>query len=315
MVKIGVSFPQTSMPADRASIEQVADAVESLGYHHITAIEHVLGADHDVHTELASRGIPWSAYDVDSTFHEPLVLFAFLAARTSVELATGVVVLPQRQTALLAKQAANVDILCGGRLRLGVGVGWNHLEYEALDKPFHNRGKRIEEQIQLLRTYWTQRSVTFTGDYEQATGVGIAPRPVQRPIAIWVGGSSEVAYRRVGRVADGWFPQVPPGPKLDAARDIVSSAAAAAGRDPETIGMEGEVALDHQGIEKALDRIGRWEAAGATHITVNTMRAGFTSADQHVSVLTEIAARLSLQGRSTSARDLAAETAPGASES
>ena len=157
----------------------------------------------------------------DTTFHEPFVLFGYLAAITSLELVTGIIILPQRQTALVAKQAAEVDLLTNGQFRLGVGLGWNAVEYEALGKDFTNRGARMDEQIELLRRLWTEATVTFDGEFERVTGAGLAPLPVQRPIPIWIGGSSTRAYQRIGRLADGWFPMTPPGPKLDEARSIV----------------------------------------------------------------------------------------------
>jgi probable F420-dependent oxidoreductase len=173
---------------------------------------------------------PWDRpYDVRTTFREPFVLFGYLAALTSLELVTGVIILPQRQTALVAKQAAEVDLLTGGRFRLGVGIGWNQVEYQALGKDFGNRGRRSEEQIALLRLLFTEQSVTFEGADEQVVGAGISPLPVQRPIPIWIGGSSPRAYQRIGRLADGWFPQVVPGPALDEARGSVEQAARDAG--------------------------------------------------------------------------------------
>src|SRR5438132_4951635 len=162
--------------------------------------DHVLGADPAVHAR-------WNGpYDVDTTFHEPLVFYGFLAAITQLELVTGILVAPQRQTALLAKQAAEVDILSEGRFRLGIGVGWNPVEYQALGQSFSTRGEREEEQIGLLRRLWTERSVTHEGKSDRIIGAGLAPMPIQRPIPIWLGGVSPVAYRRMGEFADGWFP-------------------------------------------------------------------------------------------------------------
>ena len=184
------------------------------------AYDHVAGADPAVHTG-------WDGpYDVHTTFHEPLVLYGFLAAVGSMELVTGIIILPQRQTVLAAKQAAEVDLLTGGKFRLGVGIGWNRVEYEALGQDFSTRGQRLEEQITLLRRLWTEQSVTFSGTFDRITGAGLAPMPVQRPIPVWVGGRSPRAYRRAGRLADGWFPMMGPGPQLDEARRIVTDAAA-----------------------------------------------------------------------------------------
>ena len=282
-MRIGVVFPQTEIGGDRGAIRAYAERVEELGFAHILAYDHVLGADPEVHA-------PWNGpYDVDTTFHEPFVLFGYLAAITALELVTGIIILPQRQTALVAKQAADVDVLTNGNFRLGIGLGWNAVEYEALGKDLTDRGRRMSEQIELMRSLWTQRSVTHHGTYEHVTGAGLAPLPVQRPIPIWFGAASEPAYRRTGRLADGWFPQVPPGPHLDAARAIVDQAAAAAGRDPSSLQMEGRVSWTAAGIEKVVDHVARWRDAGASHLSINTMNAGLGAVDDHLGVLTTVA--------------------------
>jgi len=235
-VRIGVVFPQTEIGADVGAVRAYVQRVEELGYRHVLAYDHVLGADTAVHRN-------WQGpYDLATTFHEPFVLFGYVAGITALELVTGIIILPQRQTALVAKQAAEVDLLSRGRFRLGIGLGWNAVEYEALGQDFSTRGRRMEEQVELLRRLWTEPSVTFHGRFDRVTGAGLAPLPVQRPIPVWFGAQSERAYRRVGRLADGWFPQVPPGPKLDQARTVVERAAAEAGRDPASLGMEGRVA-------------------------------------------------------------------------
>jgi probable F420-dependent oxidoreductase len=278
-MQIGVVFPQTEIGADRGAVRAYAERIEELGFDHLLAYDHVLGADPEVHT-------PWRGpYNVDTTFHEPFVLFGYLAAVTSVELVTGIIILPQRQTALVAKQAAEVDLLTNGRFRLGVGLGWNAVEYEALGADFSDRGRRVGEQIELMRSLWTQRSVTHLGTYEHVTGAGLAPLPVQRPIPVWFGAASEPAYRRAGRLADGWFPQVPPGPALDAARAIVDDAARGAGRDPGGLGMEGRVSWTADGVDKLVDHVGRWRAVGASHVSINTMGAGLGSVDGHLAAL------------------------------
>ncbi len=285
-------FPQTEIGGDVGAVRAYAETVDRLGYSHVLAYDHVLGADPAVHRA-------WSGpYDLDSTFHEPFVLFGYMAAFTSLEFTTGIVILPQRQTALVAKQAAEVDVLSGGRLRLGVGLGWNAVEYEALGKTFSDRGRRVEEQVELLRRLWTEPSVTFHGTYEHVTGAGLAPRPVQRPIPVWFGAQSPPAYRRVGRLGDGWLPQVPPGPKLDEARAIVDQAAREAGRDPAALGMEGRVSWGDKTIDKLAGQVGRWRAAGASHVSVNTMGAGLATVDDHLRVLGEIAVALELMARS-----------------
>jgi probable F420-dependent oxidoreductase len=288
-MQIGVVFPQTEVGADAGAVRAYAERVQELGYAHILAYDHVVGADPRVHTG-------WQGpYNLSSTFHEPMVLFGYLGALTTMELVTGIIILPQRQTVLVAKQAAEIDLLTGGRLRFGIGIGWNAVEYEALGKNFADRGRRVDEQVQLMRRLWTAESVSHEGEFEKVTGAGIAPLPVQRPIPIWIGGSSPAAYRRTGRLADGWFPQLPPGPKLDEARAIVERAAVEAGRDPRIIGMEGRISWGEQGVPRLLDHADRWRQAGASHVSLNTMGAGLRSVDGHLAVLAEAAAALDVE--------------------
>jgi probable F420-dependent oxidoreductase len=298
-MRIGVVFPQTEIGADAGAVRAYAQRVEDLGYRHVLAYDHVLGADPDVHR-------PWvGPYDVHTTFHEPLVLFGYMAAITSLEFVTGIIILPQRQTALVAKQAAEVDLLSRGRFRFGIGIGWNRVEYDALGKDFTNRGARSEEQIELLRHLWTEPSVTFEGAHERVVGAGIAPLPRQRPIPIWFGAASPRAYHRAGRLGDGWFPQVPPDDRLDKARAMVEAGARDAGRDPRTIGMEGRVNWGPGGVDKLVDHVGRWRDKGATHLSINTMRAELGGVDGHLDALAATADALGLQP------DPATEDAPG----
>jgi probable F420-dependent oxidoreductase len=287
-MKIGAIYPQTELPTDPTSVRAYANGVEALGYNHILSFDHVVGADPAVH-----QG--WNRpYDVDTTFHEPLVLYGFLAAITSLELVTGIIIGPQRQTALLAKQAAEVDVLTEGRFRLGMGVGWNTVESEALGQDFSTRGKREEEQIDLLRRLWTERSVTFDGRFDRVTGAGISPLPVQRPIPLWLGGSSPAAYNRIGRLADGWFPGVAPGPLLDQAKAEVNDAATHADRDPQSVGMEGRVGWGAGGASAVAEQVEQWRASGATHVTINTMGAGLGSVGEHLEALGATAQALKL---------------------
>ena len=277
-MRIGVVFPQTELGGDAGAVRAYAQWAEELGFSHVLAYDHVVGADPAVHTG-------WDGpYDVHTTFHEPMVLYGYLAAVTSMELVTGVVILPQRQTVLVAKQAAEVDLLTGGKFRLGVGIGWNRVEYEALGQDFSTRGKRLEEQITLLRRVWTEQTVTFGGTFDRITGAGLAPMPVQRPIPVWVGAQSPRAYRRAGRLADGWFPQMAPGPRLDEARRIVTEAAAEAGRDPASLGMEGRLRWQED-RDKLPAAMRQWQDAGATHLSVNTMGAGLETVEDHLAVL------------------------------
>ncbi|OBB57853.1 LLM class F420-dependent oxidoreductase [Mycobacterium sp. 852013-51886_SCH5428379] len=283
-MRIGVVFPQTDLGGDAGAVRAYGEAVEALGYRHILAYDHVVGADPAVHTGWAGP------YDVHTTFHEPFVMFGYLAAVTrTVELVTGVIILPQRQSTLVAKQAAEVDLLSDGRLRLGVGVGWNPVEYEALGENFTDRGKRSEEQIALLRRLWTEQTVSFAGKFHRVTGAGLAPLPIQRPIPVWLGTASAPGFRRAGRIADGWFPMTRPGRKLDHALALVAEGAAAAGRDPAEIGMEGQVKWsgDDDAVRREIDA---WAQAGASHVSVNTMGAGLSTVDDHLAVLTRLAA-------------------------
>ena len=211
-MRIGVTFPQTEIGNDPIAIRDYAQTVEGLGYHHLLVYDHVLGAD------ITNRPGWTGAYRLEDPFHEVFVLLGYLAGLTaSLELVVGVLILPQRQTALVAKQAAEVDVLSGGRLRLGVGVGWNPVEYEGLGKNFHDRGVRSEEQIALLRALWTAPSISFEGRWERVVAAGINPLPVQRPIPTWIGGYAEATLRRIGRLGDGWFPWREPNDAMRAA--------------------------------------------------------------------------------------------------
>jgi len=281
-MEIGVVLPQTEIGAAARSVRAYAQGVEALGFAHVLAYDHVLGADPAVHEG-------WDGpYDIDTDFHEPMVLFGFLAGCTGLSLVTGIVILPQRQTALVAKQAAEVDLLCDGRLRLGVGIGWNAVEYEALGQDFSTRGRRLEAQVALLRRLWTERSVTSAGAFDTIRGAGLSPMPIQRPIPIWIGATSVPGYERIGRLADGWLPLMQPGGRLDEALGHIRKGAAEAGRDPSAIGMQGRV--DWRGdVANLAAQADKWRAVGATHLTVNTMGSGSSGPDQHLEVLAKVA--------------------------
>ena len=288
-MQIGVVFPHADIDADAGAIRAFGTAVDGLGFDHIVGYDHVAGADPAVHEG-------WNGpYDVDTRFHEPLVLFGFLAAITRVELVPGVLVLPQRQTVLVAKQAAQVDILAEGRFRLGVGVGWNKVEYDALGLDFHTRGARLDGQVELMRRLWTEHSITTTHGDEVLVGAGLAPLPVQRPIPVWFGGYSAAAYRRIGRIGDGWFPMMSPTTdEFVTARETVEKSAREAGRDPSAIGMEGGIGW-RDDPDKVLRHVEVWQGVGASHVFINTMRSGQRrSMDEHVAAFTEIAAALGL---------------------
>jgi probable F420-dependent oxidoreductase len=279
-MKYGVIFPQTEIGADPSGVRDFAQAAESLGYDHIVPYDHVVGAN------PASRP-GWNApYTHKDMFHEPFVLFGYLAAVTKkIGLASGVIILPQRQTVLVAKQAAEADVLSGGRVRLGVGIGWNPVEYEALGMDFKNRGARSEEQIEVLRALWTKELVTFKGRWHTITDAGINPLPVQRPIPIWLGGGAEPVLRRVGRLGDGWFPLAEPGDKLRSMIEKIRSYAKEAGRDPAAIGIEGRVSVANGTPEKWREEIAKWKELGATHLSVSTMKAGLSTPAAHVDAI------------------------------
>ncbi|HZU66622.1 MAG TPA: LLM class F420-dependent oxidoreductase [Ktedonobacteraceae bacterium] len=275
---VGVVFPQNEIGADPAAIREYAQTVEELGYDHLMAYDHVLGAD-------PTNRPGWRGYTYKDLFHEPFVLFGYLAALTKLELVTGVIILPQRQTALVAKQAAEVDVLSGGKMRLGIGVGWNPVEYEALGMDFHKRGRVIEEQVEVLRLLWSQEIVTYKGRFHTISEAGLNPLPVRRSIPIWMGGTADVLLRRSARLADGWFPQGQPDAQMQEAIGRLRNYLREAGRDPEAFGIEPRINAGDGDTRRWLDETKRWQELGATHICINTMGAGFTSLRQHLEAL------------------------------
>ncbi len=278
-VRIGVTFPQTEITADVGAVRAYAEAAEQLGYSHLLAYDHVVGADRRNRPEF--RG----PYDLHTQFHEPLVLFGFLAGITrQLEFVTGIIILPQRQTVLVAKQATEVDVLSEGRFRLGVGIGWNDVEYQALGQDFRTRAARSQEQIALLRKLFSQESVTFEGRWDQVQEAGLNPLPIRRSIPIWIGGSAEATLRRVARLGDGWFPQMPP----DRARPMIERLreyALQEGRDPGTIGIEARVSIAGKDEETWISEVRAWQELGATHLAVNTMGAGWKGANDHIDAI------------------------------
>ncbi|WP_225438699.1 LLM class flavin-dependent oxidoreductase [Candidatus Frankia nodulisporulans] len=304
-VRLGAVLPQAEIrPSDPGAVVAFTQGLEAAGYVDLLVFEHVLGAD------SASRPGWTGYYDHTVPFLEPLVLFAHLGALTSLSFMTDVLVLPQRQTALVAKQTATLDVLLGagagagtgagggsagtggGRLRLGVGIGWNEVEYDALGVAFRSRARRLEEQIPLLRALWTQPVVAHAGAFDTIDRAGIEPRPPSGAIPIWVGcGDAPAALERVGRLADGWIPHpaLGDGERLAAAWALVRSAARDAGRDPETVGLQGHVVLRGGTPAQAAGRLGRWLELGASHIAVNTLEAGLAWPQAHADVHAEIA--------------------------
>jgi len=282
-MNIGAVFPHLEIGNDPIVIRDWAQTAEGLGYSHILAYDHVLGAVH------AHRDPPlWGPYTEDSAFHEPLVLFGYFAACTSrIELATGILILPQRQTALVAKQTAEVDILSGGRLRLGIGTGWNYVEYDALNENFANRGRRQVEQVELLRRLWSEPVVDYTGAWHRVDHAGIKPLP-GRQIPIWFGGFTEVAFQRAARIGDGFIFGASQADNL-AALARVSACLEAADRDPATFGFEALVNYQ-SGPDQWRREIEAWQTAGAGYVSMRSMALrgmgdGFSSPRDHIEAL------------------------------
>jgi probable F420-dependent oxidoreductase len=276
-VKIGLVFPQTEIGNDPAAIRDYAQAAEGLGYSHILAYEHILGANPD-------RAQPWTGpYTHEDAFHEPFTLFSFMAGVTErLAFTTGVLVLPLRQTALVAKQAACLDVLSGGRLRLGVGVGWNWVESVALNQSFRTRGRRIEEQVHVLRLLWTEPLVAFHGRWHSLPGVGLNPLPVQRPIPIWFGGHADAVLRRIAVLGDGWMPGHRRAADAGSSLDKIAAYLAEAGRSWDQVGLEPRLNYAHGDAGVWLTYVEDWQAAGATHLSLNTMGAGLSGAAAHI---------------------------------
>ena len=282
-MRIGVVFPQLEIGNDPALIRDYAQAAESLGYDHILVYDHVLGANRETHDWL--RG----PYRHPDAFHEPFVLFGYLAGLTEkIELVTGILILPQRQTALVAKQAAEVDVLSGGRLRLGIGIGWNSVEYEALGEDFSNRGRRSEEQIEVMRGLWTNDLVTLNGRWHTITDAGIDPPPVQRPIPVWFGGYDDRVLRRIGRIGDGWIIAGggnTPTPEVTSAVERVKGYTQDAGRDPAAMGFEKVVGYGDSLLAEAPKTVSDWETEGVTHLSLNTMKSGLSTPSDHIEAI------------------------------
>ena len=277
-MQIGVVFPQNEIGSDPAVIKDFAQAVESLGYSHLLAYDHVLGAYPEREPRLTGP------YTHETDFHEPFVLFGFLAAHTQrIGLVTGIIILPQRQTALVAKQAAEVDILSGGRLRLGIGTGWNYVEYDALNEDFHNRGKRQEEQVELLRKLWAEPVVDFTGKWHRIDRAGIKPLPGRR-IPIWFGGNNEAVFERAARLGDGMIPQFLPNDAGKATLERIDGYLAQNGRSRADFGIEAQVNYA-VGPDKWAAHADSWRQLGADYICVRTMNAGLETPQDHIDAI------------------------------
>src|SRR5499426_218890 len=287
-MKLGVIFPQTECGTDIGAIAGFVRAVEAMGADHLFVADHVLGADPQYHSHPSL-----ATYSHKAVVHEALTLMAYFSAITTrITLATGILILPQRQTALVAKQAAQIDVLSGGRLRLGIGVGWNAVEYEALNETFDNRGRRAAEQVAVLRALWTQPVVDFRGEFHRISHAGLNPMPIQRPIPVWFGVGSrdhavppEAALRRIGRLADGWSPNFTPDDQGRALVARVHRYARQAGRDPEKLPLEGRIRLAGQSADGWKKQVDAWKALGATSVIAEPRGAGLKFPEGHLDVL------------------------------
>ena len=280
-MKYGVVFPQTEYGNDPQAIKDYAQTAEGLGYDYLLVYDHVLGAHPERQPRLTGP------YTDAHPFHEPMVLFGFLAAVTAnLELVTGILILPQRQTALVAKQTAAVDVLSGGRLRLGIGIGWNYVEYDALGKNFRTRGRQVEEQIEVLRKLWTKPLVTHQTDDHNIDNAGILPLPVQRPIPIWFGGVAEPVLKRAARLGDGWMPAGRlPDDDMRGHVERLNGYLSDAGRDPRSFGIDPWISILDLSQDVWRQRVEAWRALGASHVAIDTMRAGFKTPQEHMDAI------------------------------
>lgn len=284
---IGVVFPQTEFGSDPVAVRDYAQTMEGLRFSHIAAYDHVLGAN-------PKRPGGWHGpYTFETLFLEPFVLFSYMSAVTSkIFFATNIIILPQRQTALVAKQAATLDVLSGGRLRLGIGSGWNQVEYIALNQDFHTRGQRMEEQVEVLRRLWTEPLVTFSGKWHTIPDAGINPLPIQRPIPIWFGGTAEPALRRAARLGDGWMANFrAPGdaqPSVEQLYRFLNEF----GRDVKQFEFEARIPYGDGNPKTWASLIHDWQALGATTFSVNTMGVGMDSPAAHINALKIFAAAI-----------------------
>lgn len=287
---VGVVFPQTEYSSDSSAVREYAQTAEGLGFSHILAYDHVLGANPD-------RPGGWTGtYTYESSFHEPLTMFSYMAAITKkIGFTTGIIILPQRQTALFAKQAATLDVLSDGRLRVGVGLGWNKVEYTALNEDFHTRGRRLEEQVEVLRHLWTQPLVKFEGRWHHIPDAGLNPLPVQRPIPIWFGGTAPEALARAARLANGWLPNARSAADARPLLDIIWKGLEEAGRRKEDFGIEARIPYADGNPEIWHKMMEEWQEIGADWFSINTMGRGFNTPQQHLDAIRHFAEAVGLR--------------------
>lgn len=280
-MKIGVIYPQTETRGDPDAVRRIALAVEEAGYDHLLVYDHVLGATHDREPKLSGP------YTDKHPFHDPFIMFAYIAGMTQrIELVTGVIILPQRQTVLVARQAADLDLLSHERLTLGVGIGWNYVEYDSLGQDFHSRGKRVNEQISLLRRLWSDPLVDFQGEFDRIDRAALNPRP-RRMIPIWFGGFADLALRRAAALGDGFI-------FVDGAGDAFELVARMRGFLKDAGRSEADFGL-HCNMVRAktprdvIEMASRWRDIGGTHVSVATMGQNFTTIDQHIDYMKAVA--------------------------
>lgn len=284
-MQIGAVLPHNEIGTDPGAMKAYAQGIEALGMTHVLLYDHVLGVD------PGRPGGFKGPYDKDTVFHEPFTTFAFIAAVTEkIEMVTNVLILPQRQTALVAKQAAEVALLSNNRLRLGVGTGWNEVEYDALNVPFAARGKRQEAQVNLLRKLWSEDSLDHTDAFHRVEWASINPRPTQ-PVPIWFGGGAPVVLDRAGRIGDGWMPLGGPNEASRQMIEQLKTARASTGRDWQDFGIQAQAMFAGGNAEKWARHAEKWRDLGATHLAVRTDSAGLASVDEHLTAIQEYMAQ------------------------
>jgi len=283
-MRIGIHFPQAEIPHDYTVIRDYLQRAETLGFSHINTPDHVL----QTRTPVADSPLA-ANYTTEFPHHEVMTLLSFAAGVTeSLELKTAILILPQRQAVLVAKQAAQLDVLSGGRLQLGVGLGWNDPEFVSLDMNFNNRARRMEEQIEVCRLLWTEQHVTYEGKWHKIDDAGLAPMPIQRPIPVWIGAFQPVAISRAARIADGWQAMLPaPGEKSAAVFSDFQDQVKTAGRDPDSVGIEATIFSGKIDPETWAVQIQGWIDCGATQILFRP-QAEFSLIEQMVGEFAEV---------------------------